>query len=192
MSNASVERHPDHDAQTGGDRAAWMTPVPPPHPAVASPSGQAALAPPPANNKRHVVRWVSLAEVALIVVVLTGNTTRSTLVLMTSAAAPPTVSTGAGPRDASVDVTDLRPVDPNGAGFRAITATVTNNGSKRSNYLITVTIESADTQTQIDTTTLRVYSLGPGEVTEATGSPRSGIVPADATLSLSDVTQHAA
>lgn len=109
----------------------------------------------------------------------------------TSAAVPTTVSKGLGAKDASADVTNLKIGDADIIGFRSLTATVTNNSSKRSNYFIEVSIESADGKTQIDTATLVVSNLEPGQATEAKGISTAKDLPSGAQISLKQVTRLA-
>lgn len=122
-----------------------------------------------------------------------GSKTKTTATTTAgSSSATNTVSKGAGARDATADVSDLRLAEPDAIGFREVMAKITNNSSKRSNYFINVAIESADGKTQIDTATLFVNSLEPGQSTEAKGISTSKDVPADAKLTLKSVTRLAA
>ncbi len=50
-----------------------------------------------------------------------------------------------------------------------VPVTITNHSSKRSDYFVTVALESADGKTQIDTSTVIVQNLEPGQGTVQTG-----------------------
>lgn len=70
---------------------------------------------------------------------------------------------------------------------------VTNHSSKRSDYLITLALESADGKTQIDTADIFVQNLEPGQA-----SPQQGIFlgtnskpPADSKVVLKSVERTA-
>ena len=88
------------------------------------------------------------------------------------------------------DVTDVATSAPDALGWRNVTAKVTNNSSKRSNYIISVAVESADGKTQITTTAMAVNDLEPGQTTTAKGLVTEEI-PADAKVVVKDVTRYA-
>ena len=188
---------------TSSDAAALSMPTPPPQ-APAAPQFAPAAAPvnmiaQAAPKKRHVFRWLLLGVVAIVVIVgiaAAGKKTKSAAPASPSSApaggSVTTVSKGIGARDASKDVSNLAIADPDAIGIRYVSAKVTNNSSKRSNYFIEVAIESADGKTQIDTTTLVVSNLEPGQSTDTKSPATTKDVPADAKVTLKSVTRLAA
>ncbi len=84
----------------------------------------------------------------------------------------------------------LGPVDA--IGFRAVTLTVTNNSSERSNYLIDLTIESPDGTTQYDTSAAFVNYLEPGQTRVTQSSPVTVDVPSDAVVTIKTISRLAA
>ena len=90
------------------------------------------------------------------------------------------VSQGIGSQDASADVTNPVLGATDALGFRAVTVTVTNNSSKRSGYLIDISVESPDGATQYDTTIVTVSNLEPGQSTNSDSIPITKEIPADA------------
>lgn len=109
-----------------------------------------------------------------------------------SAPAASGIDNGIGTADASADVTDavLGPVDA--IGFRAVTLTVTNNSSERSNYLIDLSIESPDGTTQYDTSAAFVNNLEPGQTRVTQSSPVTVDVPSDAVVTIKTISRLAA
>jgi len=70
------------------------------------------------------------------------------------------------------------------------TLTVTNNSSKRSDYLISVAFESTDGKTQLDTTSALVSSLEPGQNT-STDAVSFKKAPAGFTCRVTDINRFA-
>jgi hypothetical protein len=68
--------------------------------------------------------------------------------------------------------------------------TVTNHTSKTSNYLITITVTTADRKTQIDTANAAVNNLEPGQTTDAQAVMGKAI-PAGAVCKVAEVTRFA-
>jgi hypothetical protein len=101
------------------------------------------------------------------------------------------VNKGIGSADASADVkgATLGPVDA--LGFRAVSLTVTNNSSKRSNYLIDLSVESPDGAIQYDTSIASVNNLEAGQTTTIDSLPITKTVPADAIVKIKTVTRLA-
>jgi hypothetical protein len=92
------------------------------------------------------------------------TTAKAAVAAKTSKAAPKTsVSHDLGSKDASADVKAGAIVMDPTLNVPSVPLTVTNNSSKRSNYLITVALESADGKTQVDTTIASVDDLDPGQ-----------------------------
>lgn len=143
-------------------------------------------------------RYWALAIVALLIVVVVasgggdeetgGNSTDNE----GEAAKDDGISQGAGSQDASSDVADLALGPEDSLGFRSVTLTVTNNSSKRSNYLIDVSIESPDGSTQYDTTIVFVNNLEPGQTTDSDAFPVTKEVPEDAVAVIKKVSRTAA
>jgi hypothetical protein len=103
-----------------------------------------------------------------------GNTTTTATAKATtsSAKASPkasnSVSHELGSQDASKDVTlGAITIEPT-LSIPQVPVTVTNHSSKRSNYIIEVSLESADGKTQLDTTTVAVENLEPRQASKQT------------------------
>jgi hypothetical protein len=77
------------------------------------------------------------------------------------------VTTGLGTKDASGDVT-VGAVTNDSMGLSSAPVTVTNHSSGRSDYFITVVLDSADGTTQIDSTMVAVTNLEPGQTSPQT------------------------
>ena len=198
-------QHWTEDVSTNGvtstDAAALTMPTPP----LVAPAPQFAPAAAPVNvimqaapKKRHVFRWIVLGVGIIVIGGIAaaaggGKTKTPSPGSPTSIAggSVTTVSKGLGTKDASGDVSELALAEPDAIGIRYVTAKVTNNSSKRSNYIVEVSIESADGKTQIDTTTVVVNNLEPGQSTDAKTPATTKDVPADATVTLKSVTRLA-
>lgn len=126
-------------------------------------------------------RTAATAAAVLLALVGAGCSTEDTTSPTTSA--PPTadetpveevdteeggeVSQGLGSQDASGDVTDVTIVwsDDEFMPMHEVTAKVTNNSEKRSDYSITIAIESPDGAVRYEETYLYVDGLEPGQTT---------------------------
>jgi hypothetical protein len=101
------------------------------------------------------------------------------------------VSTGLATKDAAGDVTKLAMQGPDALGYRRVEVSVTNHSSKRSDYLIELSIESVDGATRIDSTTVFVTNLEPGQSTTENGLVSVKDVPAGAVAKVKTVSRHA-
>ena len=126
-------------------------------------------------------RTAATAAAVLLALVSAGCSTEDTTSPTTSA--PPTadetpveevdteeggeVSQGLGSQDASGDVTDVTIVwsDDEFMPMHEVTTKVTNNSEKRSDYSITIAIESPDGAVRYEETYLYVDGLEPGQTT---------------------------
>jgi hypothetical protein len=109
-------------------------------------------------------------------------------------ASPKTVSgvdKGIGSADASADVSGAVLGQPDAIGFRTVMLTVTNNSSKRSNYMIDLSIESPDGTTQYDTSFASVNNLEPGQTTTVDALSITKTIPADAVVKIKTVSRLA-
>jgi len=141
-------------------------------------------------------RYWLLAAIAVVVILIvaTANSTKTKDTTLTGAVPATTgngVSQGAASHDASADVTNPTLGPPDALGFRSVTVTVTNNSSKRSNYVIDVSVESPDGKTQYDTTTVFVNNLEPGQTAQSDGFPITKKVPDDAVVVIKGVQRFA-
>jgi hypothetical protein len=109
-------------------------------------------------------------------------------------ASPKTVSgvdKGIGSADASADVSGAVLGQPDAIGFRTVMLTVTNNSSKRSNYMIDLSIESPDGTTQYDTSFASVNNLEPGQTTNVDALSTTRDIPVDAIVTIKTVSRLA-
>jgi hypothetical protein len=189
---------------------------PPPPPGHETP--QQPYAPPPGyqlkRKKRFYQRfWLFWVPIIILIVIIasvsaaggsdsstaaddhTGlsSTTGNTAAPKTSAPKPG-VSKGIASKDASNDVkVGKLKVEGGGLGFGSVEVTITNHSSKRSDYAITVALESADGKQQFDTADVFVQNLEPGQSKKAEGEflelPKK--VPASAKLVLQEVERTA-
>jgi hypothetical protein len=85
----------------------------------------------------------------------------------TSSSRKSSVSKGIGSKDARADVTIGLWKSDNDPYFPTVSApvTVANHSHKRSDYVIDIALESANGNTQFDTTTVLVNGLEPGQST---------------------------
>ena len=96
-----------------------------------------------------------------------------------------------GAADARADARGAVLGQPDAIGFRAVTVTVTNNSSKRSNYVVDLAIESPDGATQYDTTVASVTDLEPGQTTKVNAFSITKTIPADAIVTIKTVSRLA-
>ena len=128
--------------------------------------------PVPPKKKSHKLRWALLGVggiVGIIIVITTaagGGTTNTPSTPTTNQSSG--VSQGIGSQNASGDV-KLGSYTTDAAQFGHVAVTITNHSSKRSDYLITVAVESADGHTQYDTADVYVQNLEPGQTTSQDG-----------------------
>jgi hypothetical protein len=101
------------------------------------------------------------------------------------------VSSGLGANDASGDVTDVQIGSPDILGLRSVTLQVTNHSSKRSDYVIDLSVESADGATQYDTTTALVNNVEPGQTANPDAFPLTKRIPDDAVVKVKTVERTA-
>lgn len=149
-----------------------MTTAPTQH----DPQHPSAPPPPPGpiqpKKKSHKLRWALLGVggiVGIIIVISTaagGGTTNTPSTPTTNQS--PGVSHGIGSQNASGDV-KLGSYTTDAAQFGHTGVTITNHSSKRSDYMITVALESADGHTQYDTADVYVQNLEPGQTTSQDG-----------------------
>ena len=100
------------------------------------------------------------------------------------------VSHDFGSKDASADVTIGKLTTDPTLNIPEVSVTVTNHSSKRSNYIIEVSLESADGKAQLDTTAATVENLEPGQSSKQTAEFAGMIdkpVPASARVVLKSV-----
>lgn len=104
----------------------------------------------------------------------------------------PEVSRGLGSKDASADVTEAQIIrsDDEYLPIDEVSVRVTNNSSKRSDYFVDVAVESPDGSTKIDSTTIMVMNLEPGQSTVEKGMITKEI-PADAVAKIKSVQRTA-
>jgi uncharacterized membrane protein YdfJ with MMPL/SSD domain len=127
-------------------------------------------------KKRKKWPWIVVGVVVtLIVVAAVASPTKKKDSTKTASGSPAVASTAPkiehklGSADASNDVTLGTITNETEIGFSHVDVSVTNHSSKRSNYLIELTLESADEKTQIDTATVVVDNLEPGQTSPQTG-----------------------
>jgi hypothetical protein len=134
-----------------------------------------------------------IAVVAIIGIMIASQASKNTPSTKSSnpTATVSGIDKGIGSADASADVkgATLGPVDT--LGFRAVSLTVTNNSSKRSNYLIDLAVESPDGAIQYDTSIASVNNLEAGQTTTIDSLPITKTVPADAVVKIKTVTRLA-
>lgn len=109
-------------------------------------------------------RWWLLAVVVVLVVIIAASAGGG------GSDDKPTnpnsgVDKGFGSKDASADVTALRLLPPDSIGVRYVEIDVTNHSSKRSNYYIEFSVESADGATKYADGNALVSNLEAGQST---------------------------
>jgi hypothetical protein len=153
--------------------------------------------PVPPKKKSHKLRWTLLGLGGIVAIIAIATAAAGGAAKTTTPSTPtnnqsPGVSRGIGSQDATGDVklgsytTDVIKVGHVGV-------TVTNHSSKRSDYMITVALESADGRTQYDTADVYVQNLEPGQSTSQDGifTNTSTNPPATAKLVLKSVERTA-
>jgi len=112
------------------------------------------------RKKRY---WV-LGLVAVIVAISVASSQGETKVELNTPALTG-VDKGIGSQDASADVKVVGLGDKDVLGFREPELLITNNSSKRSNYIIELSLESPDGKTQYDSTIATASNVEPGQST---------------------------
>jgi hypothetical protein len=138
------------------DGVAWTKQT---QPAGASPP------PKPSRMGRNVVLGTLGLIVTVIVVIAVASNNKKTD--NTPAAQGSTsasgVSQGLGANDATGDVVIGKLVTQADTDISEAPVTITNHSSKRSDYFVTVALESSNRKTQIDTSPVFVQNLEPGQ-----------------------------
>jgi ABC-type Na+ efflux pump permease subunit len=142
----------------------------------------------PWYRKKRYILTILLVVIIGIVAATSGGGDKSTT---DTAATVAGVDNGIGSANASADVTNAVLGEPDAIGFRTVTMNVTNNSSKRSNYLIDLSIESADGTTQYDTTVALVNNLEPGQTTSADALSTTKDIPVGAIVTIKTVSRTA-
>jgi hypothetical protein len=130
--------------------------------------------PVPPRKKSHKLRWTLLGLTGGIVAIIAivsaagGGTAKTTTPATPTNNQSPGVSRGIGSQDATGDV-KLGSYTTDAIKVGHVAVTVTNHSSKRSDYVITVALESADGHTQYDTADVYVQNLEPGQTTSQGG-----------------------
>jgi hypothetical protein len=75
-----------------------------------------------------------------------------------------TVDSGVGSKDATADVKIGTTFEVDSIGVPSVDVTITNNSDKKSDYYITVTLNTADGSEQLDDGVVFVDGLKPGQV----------------------------
>jgi hypothetical protein len=150
--------------------------------------------PPLPPKKSHKLRWVLIGIAGIVAVIAIasnagGDKTHSATPSTTPSAG---VSHGIGSQDASGDV-KLGKYTADSVGFGHVQVTVTNHSSKRSDYLITVALESGNGRTQYDTALVTVQNLEPAQSSNQDGAfvSLTSKPPATAKLTLKEVERTA-
>ncbi|SDJ41768.1 hypothetical protein SAMN05444157_3273 [Frankineae bacterium MT45] len=167
----------------------------------APPPGYAPVPQPP-SKKSHKVRNIILGVIGVFVLIMViaavangGSKTTPDATTTTSGApksSAPSIAHELGSKDASGDVT-LGKTSTDEIGYTHAAVTVTNHSSKRSNYIIELSLQSADGKTLYSSTTVPVENLEPGQA-----SPQDAVfltstaVPAGAKVVIKSVDRLAA
>lgn len=157
-----------------------MTDTPPPPPPNYGPPPQQPYGPPPGfklkRKKRFYQRfWLFWVPVIIVIIIIAsvsasgGGSSGSNNAADNSGPSStpnPGVSKGIASKDASADVKlgHLKAKKILGqVSYYYAPVTVTNHSSKRSDYVITVALESANGKKQIDTADVLIQNLEPGQ-----------------------------
>jgi hypothetical protein len=141
---------------------------------------------------------VCLACVAILLAACSssgsGSATKSSAppAAATTSAAAKTSPAAPKPTGPEADVTVGALTLESTLNFPQVPVTITNHSSKRSNYIVDLTIESADGKTQIDSTIVAANNLEPGQTAKETGHFfKPGPLPAGAKVVVKKVTRYA-
>jgi hypothetical protein len=118
-------------------------------------------------KKSHKVRNVLLAVVGIFVLIIVIAAVASGGSKSDKASNPGStqsngISTGLGSKDASKDIKLGNPDASDGFAIK-VPVTATNSSSKRSDYLVDLSLESVDGKTQYDTATAFLENVEPGQ-----------------------------
>lgn len=141
-------------------------------------------------------RWWLLGAVVAIIgisVAASGGSDKTNTATTTGNAGvtTTTVAKGLGSKDASADVHLGALGAPDVLKMRTATLTITNNSSKRSDYYIELSAESADGKTQYDTAAATATNVEPGQTTNGDVLPFTKTMPADAVVVVKSVQRTA-
>lgn len=182
-----------------------MTDAPPPPPPNYGPPPQQPYGPPLGyklkKKKRFYQRfWLFWVPVIIVVIIIAsvsasagggGSSNNAANNPGASTTPNPGISKGIASKDASADVKIGRLKAKKILGqvsYYYAPVTVTNHSSKRSDYVITVALESADGKMQIDTADMLIQNLEPGQSKSDEGDfLTTDKVPAGAKLVLQEV-----
>ena len=143
--------------------------------------------------RQDAVKIILSIGVVLALVIAGASNKRSNSASSTKTMGPPaTVSVGGVAKgfasaDAAADVTGYFISERDFLGRREVTLTVTNHSSKRSDYSIAFSIDSADGMTQYDTSFASIDDLEPGQTVVADAASIGESVPDNAILTLKKV-----
>jgi len=147
--------------------------------------------PPPRKRRR---KWPYVLGGLLALIVVIGIASSSGGGKSSSSSSPAvqssTGSSGSQPLQHASDVVVTSCV-PDSVGFAAAKVVVTNTSSKASNYVITVTFESAGGATQVGTGLATVDGLLPGQKSVPQDVSSLQAAPAGYTCRVTDVTRYA-
>ena len=133
----------------------WATPPPPPQPVPP--------VPPVPPKKSHRLRNTLLGIVGLIVAIAVIASAAGGSKHHGSSSSNSGVSQGVASQDATGDVKLGLVQAPDAIGIRYEKITVVNHSSKRSDYMISVAVQSADGKTQYDTGTALINNVDPSQ-----------------------------
>lgn len=137
--------------------------------------------PAPLPKKKHTFRNIvlgAIGAIVLIVIIATaasgskkdnGANNGNNQPAGTTTSAAPGVSKGLGSKDASGDIKLGKPDASNGFSID-VPVTAKNSSSKRSDYIVSLSLESADGSTQYDTATALLENVEPGQTATDTAS----------------------
>jgi hypothetical protein len=114
-----------------------------------------------------VLGILGLIVIVIVIVVVTvasnKKKTDNSPAAVGSTSTSPGVSQGLGAKNATGDVVIGKLATQADTNLSEAPVTITNRSSKRSDYFVTVALESSNGKTQIDTSTVFVQNLEPGQ-----------------------------
>ncbi len=169
---------------------------PPQGDAGATPPPPSSAVPPPEKKKRRgcvpILIGAGVVVVIIVVVaVVAGGGSNDDNKTSSKDSTAATVSKGVGSADVSADVSNVTIAPADAIGIRYVTASITNHSSKRSDYLISVNVESPDGKTKYGDATILEQNVEPGQTVESKGLVTSQNVPPDAVAKLNEVQRTA-